>query len=584
MLYAKWGTQTTAVAAIGGLQYQTLQDAIDAVPTTDTSTTIILLKNVALSQVLTIAAHKEIVFNLQNYTISNAITAMPIIENSGTISISNGTIASTATQGAINNKNGGKLYISGGRIEATGTRQAIYNASGGFVEISGSAYLSATTNERAPVQNLKGGTINIKGGTIVSTAFSAVDNAGTLTIGIKDGNVSTTSPVLQGTTYAINNTSNASSTFKFYDGILKYKIDKFDTTNVSVAEIETGTGFLHDAEVIGGENYQTAHLGAADTVTFDPRGGNITEPTRSVVNGGEVGPLPTPTKSGFDFVGWFTQINGGGTQVTANTIITGNITFYAHWQKVDIAEINGTRYATLKAAIDAVAQDNVQVTIDLINDTTENVTIKANQNIVLNLQNHTMRNTVTTAVIENNGTVTVTNGTITSNVNTAVINNNLGGHLTIDGASIISTGTRQAIYNNGGGTVEIKGNAYLSSTATGKPTNSSMERGTVQNLANGILIISGGTIIGVNQQAVSNEGTLTIGTTGGGVSITVPEIRGKTYGVKSTSTFNFYDGILKGITDPVNGSISNVETGYQKEDSTEVIDGKTYKTAYLIAE
>ena len=566
------------------MQYQSLQDAVDAVPATDTSTTIILLKNVALSEALTVAAHKDIVFNLQNYTISNAIASMPIIENSGTISISNGTIASTGTQGAINNKSGGKLYISGGRIEATGTRQAIYNASGGFVEISGSAYLSATTNQRAPAQNLKGGTMVIKGGTIVSTNFSAVDNAGTLTIGIKDGNVSTTSPVLQGATYAINNTSNNSSTFKFYDGIMKYKTDKFDTTNVSVSEIETGTGFFYGTESIGGDNYQTACLGAAETVTFDPRGGNITEPTRSVVNGGQIGPLPTPTKSGFDFVGWFTQINGGGTQVTANTIITGNITFYAHWQKVDIAEINGTRYATLRAAIDAVAQNNIQVTIDLINDTTENVTIKANQNIILNLQNHAMRNTVTTAVIENNGTITVTNGTITSNVTTAVMNNNSGGYLTIDGATIISTGTRQAIYNNDGGTVEIKGNSYLSSTATGKPTNSNMERATVQNLAGGTLIISGGTLIGVNQQAISNEGTLTIGTSGGGVSTTIPEIRGKTYAVKSTSTFNFYDGILKGITDAVNGSISNVETGYQKADSTEVIDGKTYKTAYLVVQ
>jgi uncharacterized repeat protein (TIGR02543 family) len=42
--------------------------------------------------------------------------------------------------------------------------------------------------------------------------------------------------------------------------------------------------------------------------------------------------LPTaPTKTSYDFAGWFTVVNGGGTQFTAATTVTANITVYAKW-------------------------------------------------------------------------------------------------------------------------------------------------------------------------------------------------------------------------------------------------------------
>jgi uncharacterized repeat protein (TIGR02543 family) len=42
--------------------------------------------------------------------------------------------------------------------------------------------------------------------------------------------------------------------------------------------------------------------------------------------------LPTaPTKTSYDFAGWFTAVNGGGTQFTAATPVTANITVYAKW-------------------------------------------------------------------------------------------------------------------------------------------------------------------------------------------------------------------------------------------------------------
>ena len=574
--------QSDKVAQIGNIQYDTLQQAINAVDTNDTPTTIFLLKSVSLNACLNVYSGQNIVFNLQNYTISNAITNMPIIENSGTISMSNGTIQTSGTQGAINNNSGGRFYMSGGRIIATGTKQALYNTAGAIAEISGSAYLSNTASERAPVHNVSGGTLTITGGTIVSSRFAAVDNAGTLTIGVKDGSSNVNSPVLQGATYGITNSDKNSLIvpINFYDGIVKYKTAFYNTSKVSIGDKEDAYGYFYRQETIDGQTYQTVCLANGATITFDPNGGNVSETTRGVICGNQIGTLPVPTRAGYEFVGWFTD-SQNGVQIDATRVITQDDTFYAHWNRVDIARIGQTTYVTLKAAIDSVAQNNVEVTIELIRDTTENVTVKANQKILLNLSGFTISNTAGSAILENNGYLTITNGTITSDANTGLINNNNRARLIIDGARIVSTGTRQAIYNNNGGIVEIKGNSYLSSTASGKPTTSNMERATVQNLAGGTIYITGGTIIGVNQQAISNEGTLTIGVEDGNVSTTSPNIRGKTYGIKSSSTFNYYDGIIKGKTEAISGSISDSEDNYQIVDGTEVIDGTTYKTVHL---
>ncbi|MDR2162734.1 MAG: InlB B-repeat-containing protein [Clostridiales Family XIII bacterium] len=43
-----------------------------------------------------------------------------------------------------------------------------------------------------------------------------------------------------------------------------------------------------------------------------------------------LGTLPTPSKAGYKFEGWFTALPGG-TKVTSATVVTGNVTYYAHW-------------------------------------------------------------------------------------------------------------------------------------------------------------------------------------------------------------------------------------------------------------
>ena len=45
-----------------------------------------------------------------------------------------------------------------------------------------------------------------------------------------------------------------------------------------------------------------------------------------------IGLLPTPTRSGYAFDGWYTAANGG-TKITDSTKVTANTTVYAHWTK-----------------------------------------------------------------------------------------------------------------------------------------------------------------------------------------------------------------------------------------------------------
>ena len=571
-LYAQWIEGT---AEINGTLYNTLQGAINAVPSNNTETTVKLLKDV--SENITINANKNVNLNLQHFTVSNTSTNAAVITNKGTLKISNGILTSSSQTAVINNEQTGTLIISGGQILATGNRQAIYNNKG-TLEITGTAYINSKTSQRAAMINLAGGTATITGGTIISEGQAAVENAGTMTIGIKDGNIDKTTPTLQGATNGLTATTNVN----LYNGTIKGKTTAISNEN-KIVDIEEGYEIVHGLEKINGTSYDTAYLGTSITITFNATGGSLSPNYKKIEQGTPIGVLPEPTRTGYTFEGWFTEEEEGD-KITEDTIVSLETTYYAHWSKNTVAEINGVEYSSLEEAIAVVPKDNTPTIIKLLANTKESVTVAKNQNIIFDLQNFKMTSNGNHSVIDNEGTLSISNGTITSNADTATINNKPTGKLTISGGQILSTGTRQALYNENG-TVEITGTAYLSSTATGAPTpgaHATLGRATVQNLQNGTITITGGTIIGINQQAISNEGKLTLGTQIDGiVNSSSPTIQGNTYGIITTKTLNFYDGIIKGITDPIDGSITEIDPNATQQTSTETINETTYKTTYL---
>ena len=68
------------------------------------------------------------------------------------------------------------------------------------------------------------------------------------------------------------------------------------------------------------------------TVTYDKNGGSGSNFTRSIAYGSNYGKVDNPTKTGYNFAGWFTA-KSGGSEVTETTKMTStsNHTLYAHW-------------------------------------------------------------------------------------------------------------------------------------------------------------------------------------------------------------------------------------------------------------
>ena len=67
-------------------------------------------------------------------------------------------------------------------------------------------------------------------------------------------------------------------------------------------------------------------------VTFNPNGGTVNTKSKNVTIGKTYGTLPTPTRTGYDFDGWYTQ-KTDGTKVYNTTSVGTNppTTLYAHW-------------------------------------------------------------------------------------------------------------------------------------------------------------------------------------------------------------------------------------------------------------
>ena len=67
-------------------------------------------------------------------------------------------------------------------------------------------------------------------------------------------------------------------------------------------------------------------------VTFNPNGGSVSPTSKSVTFDSTYGDLPTPSKAGHTFAGWYTS-KSGGTKISSSTVFksTSNVTLYAHW-------------------------------------------------------------------------------------------------------------------------------------------------------------------------------------------------------------------------------------------------------------
>ena len=482
-------------------------------------TVIELLTNV--TENLDVTNNRNITIDLKNNTVF--CTEQTLLTNKGNLTVINGTLSSSSTNTAtINNENDGTLNLDGVTVlmTAPGGKQAIYN-NGGSLTISGNSYVKTEGSIRAAVHNANNnGVITITGGTIEAPRQAAVNNdKGTLVIGVKDGNPDKTSPILIGGTEGLTTKGNTS----FYNGTIKGKSRAISDVS-KIVDKEDDYQLTNGTELINGQTYRTTYLS-----------------------------------------------------------INSNVTFYAHWHQELACEMDGVQYNGIQEAINA-APNRVNKTITLIRDCKEDFIVPAGKDINLVVGQHTILSSANNTIVKNKGRIKIVGGTLISEGINATIDNDPNAYMELVDTNVFATGDRQALYNDNA-TVIISGNSVLKSKATGtQPNSNHLPRGTVQNITNGTVEIrSGVTVIGEVQQAISNEGTLILGTQDGSISAS-PDIRGETYGIVSgaSNTIKFYDGTISGITDAVSGTINETETGTIAQDGTTEIDGKTYKTKTLV--
>lgn len=102
------------------------------------------------------------------------------------------------------------------------------------------------------------------------------------------------------------------------------------STNVTLAANQTL--YAHWVKYKEDEE-ETAKL----TITFDPMGGKVSPTSKKGEFNTPYGSLPTPTRNGYVFLGWYTVKGGGGNEVTSTHYVMRNYdhTLYAHWDVSD---------------------------------------------------------------------------------------------------------------------------------------------------------------------------------------------------------------------------------------------------------
>jgi len=101
---------------------------------------------------------------------------------------------------------------------------------------------------------------------------------------------------------------------------------------------------------------------ASYTVTFNANGGTVSPTSKLVENKSTYGSLPTPAKTDYKFLGWYTALTGGTKITSSSTVnLTTNQTLYAQYAYKE-AVLNGT-YPVLSANLIPVnIADNGTVT------------------------------------------------------------------------------------------------------------------------------------------------------------------------------------------------------------------------------
>ena len=426
----------TNVARVNGVEYDSIQKAVEACG--ETESTIEILRDSNPGATIIIGENQNITIDLKGYTTNNYTElqnkgtlkivdtsteqsgkivglAGTAVSNSGTMTVESGGIADSG----YGIQNTGTLNITGGNI--TDNTYGVYNNKSGITTIAGGNINSNTygiynynatldidssgiTNNDYGIYNA-GGTTNIKEGAEVQSNIGIYNSSGRLNIG-EQGTMNPDSPIITGETYGLVNSA-------------------------------TGIVYMYDGQVRGKEGATQGYI------TYTESGYAVANKTEGEYN--------------IDYL------------VLAGTVET-------------VAEVNGIAFSNLQSAINSVIGEEAQ-TVKLTNGVMLESTlhISEGQNIILDMNGRTISSNID-LTIQNEGNLTIidstssgvgkissttgvaieNSGTLTLGVDDGTVNQDL---ITIDGTTygIVNSGT----LNFYDGT--INGASAIQGTITDRP-------------------------------------------------------------------------------------------------------------------
>jgi uncharacterized repeat protein (TIGR02543 family) len=280
-----------------------------------------------------------------------------------------------------------------------------------------------------------------------------------------------------------------------------------------------------------------------------------------------------PARPLYTFGGWYTARNGGGTQFTPSTVVSGNITVYAKWTAlsfndalvwINVNAVEGGAYTITLTRDETIAPTTLyysgkSVSITIRGDATKRTInlgssgslFAIHSGVTLTLDNNTVlrgrsdNNTVLVSV--NSGGKLVMNAGSEISGNTA--SSNYGGGVYVSGAFTMSGGTisgnTASYYGGGGGGVYVYSGTFTMNGGTiSGNTASSGGGGVYTDLINSTFTMSGGEISGNTSSYGGGVYSVTFTMNGGTISGNTASYYGGVYSV----TFTMNGGTISGNT------------------------------------
>ena len=512
------GTQTNDVAQIGSTGYATLQAAINAA-TTENST-VTLLKDVTELETISITGGKKVDLNLNEKNITFKADNYFCVDNGALNVTGKGNI--TSSHGNDNNTWLPTIYAYGTSTD-TADYSVVTIGKDVVIDNRGSYGLAIGHKDYKAygAKVIVEGTVkSTYGFTVTGNAKATQGNIPEITVTESGKIVSTDGSAIYAAGYGIYNIAGTLSGINFGIEIRAGKLNVEDTAKISA------TGNFSDPVPNGnGSTVTGAAIAVSQHTTNLPidvniKGGEISE---TGTNGHALYEIDTVKNEAAENVAKDVSITVSGGSFNGNVYSTNNKLSITGGAFTDIA--NAVKYAADSA------------TIKLAGDVTQDVTIPDGKTVTLDLGGNKLTN-VSGHTITNNGTLFVTgNGTVDNIAHgKGALYNNTGATATLNGGTFTRSaekGTASPDSANGNSWYTVKNYGTMTINSNVTITNTGSHSSAVANgwfdvskagsngepiyTTNAVLTINGGNISG-GKITVKNDdyGTLTI--TGGSIS------------------------------------------------------------------